>query len=207
MAGHNSPSIAIAFQPQHANLQAFVLQLQRLCCFGSHACAAETLAKVRMHKAADVHLTNSRPLCHFALQAACELWSVQVHQAHSPASQQSAIFPLQVTPVTAGLDDRHPYVRRTAVMGVLKIWHMNAGTLAHSNCTSGSSSSGISLLWLAFDLHCLCQHALQLGEPIWQLFCLCQLILVQQHTYRHCCSMARSCHGRMRTRRTQLTTP
>ncbi|KAF6256499.1 adaptin N terminal region-domain-containing protein [Scenedesmus sp. NREL 46B-D3] len=30
-----------------------------------------------------------------------------------------------VTPVTAGLDDRHPYVRRTAVMGVLKIWHMN----------------------------------------------------------------------------------
>eukprot|EP00882_Tetradesmus_deserticola_P005616 GHRQ01005912.1.p1 GENE.GHRQ01005912.1~~GHRQ01005912.1.p1 ORF type:complete len:171 (+),score=52.42 GHRQ01005912.1:616-1128(+) len=34
-----------------------------------------------------------------------------------------------VTPVTAGLDDRHPYVRRTAVMGVLKIWHMNAGVL------------------------------------------------------------------------------
>jgi vesicle coat complex subunit len=33
---------------------------------------------------------------------------------------------LQVSPVTAGLDDRHPYVRRTAVMGVLKIWHMNA---------------------------------------------------------------------------------
>eukprot|EP00879_Flechtneria_rotunda_P024958 GHRR01026486.1.p1 GENE.GHRR01026486.1~~GHRR01026486.1.p1 ORF type:complete len:241 (+),score=51.64 GHRR01026486.1:654-1376(+) len=31
-----------------------------------------------------------------------------------------------VSPVTAGLDDRHPYVRRTAVMGVLKIWHMNA---------------------------------------------------------------------------------
>lgn len=33
---------------------------------------------------------------------------------------------LQVSPVTTGLDDRHPYVRRTAVMGVLKIWHMNA---------------------------------------------------------------------------------
>lgn len=32
---------------------------------------------------------------------------------------------LQVAPVTAGLDDRHSYVRRTAVMGVLKIWHMN----------------------------------------------------------------------------------
>jgi vesicle coat complex subunit len=36
---------------------------------------------------------------------------------------------LQVTPVSAGLDDRHPYVRRTAVMGVLKIWHMNPGGL------------------------------------------------------------------------------
>jgi hypothetical protein len=32
---------------------------------------------------------------------------------------------LQVHPVLAGLDDRHPYVRRTAVMGVLKIWHMS----------------------------------------------------------------------------------
>jgi hypothetical protein len=26
----------------------------------------------------------------------------------------------------AGLEDRHPYVRRTAVMGVLKIWHMSS---------------------------------------------------------------------------------
>jgi len=32
---------------------------------------------------------------------------------------------LQVHPVLAGLDDGHPYVRRTAVMGVLKIWHMS----------------------------------------------------------------------------------
>lgn len=31
----------------------------------------------------------------------------------------------QVTPVVAGLEDRHPYVRRTAVMGVLKIWHLS----------------------------------------------------------------------------------
>lgn len=31
----------------------------------------------------------------------------------------------QVAPVAAGLDDRHPYVRRTAVMGVLKITHID----------------------------------------------------------------------------------
>jgi vesicle coat complex subunit len=35
-----------------------------------------------------------------------------------------------VAPVQAGLSDRHPYVRRTAVMGVLKIWHMSPDTVA-----------------------------------------------------------------------------
>jgi hypothetical protein len=117
-----------------------------------------------MRTVADAHLTDSRPLRHFALQAACELWPVSVHQAHLPTSRlvyfTSAICPLQVTPVTAGLDDRHPYVRRTAVMGVLKIWHMNAGTAAHSNRTSRSSSSSSGLLHLAVrctvcvSLHC-----------------------------------------------------
>lgn len=32
---------------------------------------------------------------------------------------------LQCSPVLQGLDDRHPYVRRTAVMGVLKIYHID----------------------------------------------------------------------------------
>ncbi|KIY91802.1 AP-4 complex subunit beta [Monoraphidium neglectum] len=32
----------------------------------------------------------------------------------------------------AGLGDRHPYVRRTAVMGVLKIWHMSPDTVTNS---------------------------------------------------------------------------
>jgi len=31
-----------------------------------------------------------------------------------------------------GLSDKHPYVRRTAVMGVLKIWHMSADTVNHT---------------------------------------------------------------------------
>ena len=31
----------------------------------------------------------------------------------------------QCSPVNTGLIDRHPYVRRTAVMGVLKIYHID----------------------------------------------------------------------------------
>lgn len=38
----------------------------------------------------------------------------------------------QVAPVMAGLSDRHPYVRRTAVMGVLKIWHMSPDTVTNT---------------------------------------------------------------------------
>ena len=32
----------------------------------------------------------------------------------------------QTAPVNHGLEDRHPYVRRTASMGVLKIYHIDA---------------------------------------------------------------------------------
>jgi vesicle coat complex subunit len=48
---------------------------------------------------------------------------------------------MQVTPVTAGLDDRHPYVRRTAVMGVLKIWHMNPGMLSLSAAPAAAAAA------------------------------------------------------------------
>lgn len=40
-----------------------------------------------------------------------------------------------MSPIQQGLKDAHPYVRRTAVMGVLKVYHLdsaavlNAGTL------------------------------------------------------------------------------
>ncbi|KAG2490400.1 hypothetical protein HYH03_011200 [Edaphochlamys debaryana] len=35
-----------------------------------------------------------------------------------------------VAPINTGLSDRHPYVRRTAVMGVLKVHHIDPGTVA-----------------------------------------------------------------------------
>ncbi|KAJ9512205.1 hypothetical protein QJQ45_012748 [Haematococcus lacustris] len=36
------------------------------------------------------------------------------------------------SPVLAGLDDRHPYVRRTAVIGVLKIYHSDASVVMNT---------------------------------------------------------------------------
>ncbi len=39
---------------------------------------------------------------------------------------------MQVSPVNQGLEDRHPYVRRTAVMGVLKIQHIDANVVANT---------------------------------------------------------------------------
>ena len=32
---------------------------------------------------------------------------------------------MQMTPIQRGLQDRHPYVRRTAVMGVLKVYNFD----------------------------------------------------------------------------------
>lgn len=41
----------------------------------------------------------------------------------------------QVTPIMTGLGDRHPYVRRTAVMGVLKVAHIDpASVQQHGAC-------------------------------------------------------------------------
>lgn len=42
-----------------------------------------------------------------------------------PLQQLYIVSHLQCSPVLQGLDDRHPYVRRTAVMGVLKIYHID----------------------------------------------------------------------------------
>lgn len=37
-----------------------------------------------------------------------------------------------VSPVTSGLEDRNPYVRRTAVMGVLKLYHIDSDTVRNT---------------------------------------------------------------------------
>jgi hypothetical protein len=55
--------------------------------------------------------------------AVCWRWG-QVQLPHPSTPPWPARCP-QSSPVLQGLDDRHPYVRRTAVMGVLKIWHID----------------------------------------------------------------------------------
>ena len=57
-------------------------------------------------------------------------------------TSETPLFPhlSQTSPVTTGLVDRHPYVRRTAVMGVLKIYHIDPNMVlaqgAHAALTS-----------------------------------------------------------------------
>lgn len=38
----------------------------------------------------------------------------------------------QMAPIQRGLEDRHPYVRRTAVMGVLKVYNFDAGAVRNA---------------------------------------------------------------------------
>ena len=37
-----------------------------------------------------------------------------------------------MSPTQRGLDDRHPYVRRTAVMGILKIYNLDANAVRNA---------------------------------------------------------------------------
>ena len=37
-----------------------------------------------------------------------------------------------MSPIQMGLQDAHPYVRRTAVMGVLKVYHLDQGAVRNA---------------------------------------------------------------------------
>lgn len=39
---------------------------------------------------------------------------------------------LQMSPIQQGLQDAHPYVRRTAVMGVLKVYHLDKAAVLNA---------------------------------------------------------------------------
>ncbi len=47
------------------------------------------------------------------------------------------------------LSDRHPYVRRTAVMGVLKIWHVDKSVVESTGARRGARSSAFLFARLA----------------------------------------------------------
>lgn len=44
--------------------------------------------------------------------------------------------PLQMSPIQRGLEDRQPYVRRTAVMGVLKVYNFDEGAVQNAGKSS-----------------------------------------------------------------------
>lgn len=52
----------------------------------------------------------------------------------------------QMAPIQRGLEDRHPYVRRTAVMGVLKVYTFDAGAVLNAGarylCVSWYATRG-----------------------------------------------------------------
>lgn len=50
------------------------------------------------------------------------------------ASEQGLIgfHALQMSPIQQGLQDAHPYVRRTAVMGVLKVYHLDKASVLNA---------------------------------------------------------------------------
>lgn len=39
---------------------------------------------------------------------------------------------MQMSPIQRGLEDRHPYVRRTAVMGVLKVYNFDEAAVQNA---------------------------------------------------------------------------
>lgn len=39
---------------------------------------------------------------------------------------------MQMSPIQQGLRDAHPYVRRTAVMGVLKVYHLDESAVRNA---------------------------------------------------------------------------
>jgi hypothetical protein len=45
-------------------------------------------------------------------------------------------MPAQMSPIQMGLQDAHPYVRRTAVMGVLKVYHLDPAAVRNAGARS-----------------------------------------------------------------------
>ena len=71
---------------------------------------------------------------------------------------------MQMSPIQQGLRDAHPYVRRTAVMGVLKVYHLdesavrNAGEMcfrlpAVYSGGAGGSAAGCSSTFSSHAMH------------------------------------------------------
>lgn len=126
-------------------------------------CLFWQLNSVFLHEQRYESMLSGKMLQASRLVSSCASATVRLHQCnmvgeHGRPTRTIPCAISQVNPVTVGLDDRHPYVRRTAVMGVLKIWHMNPdivesqGMLQHVQTLLGQDSdpqvmaNGLTLL-------------------------------------------------------------
>jgi vesicle coat complex subunit len=50
-----------------------------------------------------------------------------------------------MSPIQRGLKDRHPYVRRTAVMGVLKVYNFDADAVRNAGACPAASPARQSM--------------------------------------------------------------
>ena len=57
---------------------------------------------------------------------------------------------MQMSPIQQGLQDAHPYVRRTAVMGVLKVYHLDKAAVLNAGEAIFLSLSSYGLPFLFF---------------------------------------------------------
>lgn len=85
-------------------------------------------------------VSTPTPLCMIQKRGLRTQRFVSAHRAHQyPRAHRIAVlYGLQVAPINSGLEDRHPYVRRTAVLGVLKVrtWDSSNDAWSSSLCMS-----------------------------------------------------------------------
>ena len=65
---------------------------------------------------------------------------------------------MQVSPVSLALQDRNPYVRRTAVLGVLKIYNLDAAAVRNAGIVKDYKSSVLVSLFLSCCLQSQLAH-------------------------------------------------
>ena len=62
-----------------------------------------------------------------------------------------------MSPIQQGLKDAHPYVRRTAVMGVLKVYHLDSAAVLNAGAlTQPRNSTSLCLALLRGSSGCPC---------------------------------------------------
>ena len=102
---------------------------------------------------------------------------------------------MQVSPVSLALQDRNPYVRRTAVLGVLKIYNLDAAAVRNAGIEKNSMALCLHLCsrpvvckhsWLAGMLEDL--HNLLQSDPDAQVVANCISVLLEVINF-HMCSL------------------